>query len=623
MSVRTIIPPTVTLGLLVVLLFGVGASPAHAQPGRMGDAFYGKLGGGISDYTGDFPAGTTSHPLDFQEFGDGSGLPFTVTGEFGYQFSPSWALAVGVQAGNYPMVGYAGIGGISDSYRVAPQLLGRYTFGPPGQPVAPYIDVGVNATFGGDSPPTSPGFGPSVGAGLDILLSREASFFVESRFNATVPDDAVDGAGTGERFDLTGQLLGFGLKVTFTTPTPPRILQLDGPPEVKAGSSVAFAATINEAEAGRPVDYQWDFGDGTVGAGLTATHTYDRPGTYEVSFSASNEAGKASQSLTVVATRPPKPPEIASISAAPDSVAVGTPVQFSGTAAGSGALAYEWRFGDGTSGTGPSPTHTYETPGVHAVRLRVSNKAGAESRTVTVRVARRAKQTQADKQQPAPKQAGQKQGAQPQNDQKPAAPTQEQEERWGIVVASTREAGTAEAVGRQYQALFSESVPTETVVTETDRGRRYRVVVGEYEDADRARQALEKRSTDLPSGAWLLSRTVAPTDAGRTEEAAKQTSENQTPPEQPDQNQEVQEQGERWGIVVVSAREESRARTVARQYQERFSESMPVDIVTAETDQGRRYRVVVGDLADADAGRQALQAHSEILPSGAWLLRVE
>lgn len=201
--------------LLVGLLLGAFPSTTHAQSRRTGDVFYGKLGGGISDYTGDFPVGTTTYPLDFQEFSEGSGHPFVVAGEIGYQFSQKWAFALGVQAGNYPIVGYAGIGGISDAFRFAPQLLARYTFGRPSQTVAPYVDLGVNATFGGDSPPTSPGFGPTVGGGVDILLKRRASFFVETRFNATFPDDAVDGAGTKAPFDLTGQLISFGLKVRF------------------------------------------------------------------------------------------------------------------------------------------------------------------------------------------------------------------------------------------------------------------------------------------------------------------------------------------------------------------------------------------------------------------------
>lgn len=482
MVVREIMLPRVVSGLLAVLLLGALSSPVHAQQRRVGDAFYGKLGGGISDYTGDFPAGQTTHPFDFQEFRRGSGLPYVVVGEIGYQFTPRWALALGIQAGNYPIVGYAGMGGISDSYRYAPQLLGRYTF--VGGTVAPYVDVGVNATFGGDSPPTSVGFGPSVGGGVDIQMSRTVSFYVESRFNATLPDDAVDGAGTGDIFDLTGQLLGFGLKVTFTSPVPPRIVQLDRPAEVTAGTPVTFGATINE-EADRPLDYQWDFGDGNVESGLTATHTYDQPGTYEVSFSASNEAGEASRSITVTARRPPTPAQITSARAAPNPVGVGAPVQFRSAAAGSGSLAYEWSFGDGESAQEASPTHIYTSRGEYTARLRVSNEAGTDTQTVTVRVARRARQKTNQKG----------------TDQKQA---EKEGEQWGIVVASMGTENAAKTVVRRYRDRVPERTPIDIVAATTDQGLRYRVVVGTFEDADAARQALKDHKETLPSGAWIL-----------------------------------------------------------------------------------------------------------------------
>ena len=69
--------------LLSGLLLGTLSSPTHAQSRRAGDVFYGKLGSGISDYTGDLPAGDVTHPFDLQGFVRGSGLPFMVTGEIG------------------------------------------------------------------------------------------------------------------------------------------------------------------------------------------------------------------------------------------------------------------------------------------------------------------------------------------------------------------------------------------------------------------------------------------------------------------------------------------------------------------------------------------------------------
>lgn len=479
--------------VLLAALLVVGASSAYAQSQRTSGPLYVKLGGGLSDYTSDISSWRPMHPFGGQKFVQGAGLPFVFVGELGYQFSPSWALGIGIQGGNYPVEVYPEIEGISDSYRYAPQLLGRYTFS--GGTVAPYVDLGIHATLGGDRPPTSIGGGPSVGGGLDIQLSRTASFYVESRFNLTFPDGAVDGAEPENRFDVTGQLLGFGLKVQLTTPTPPRIVQVDGPTTVQTDTAVTFAATVNAETADRPLNYRWEFGDGEAATGRTVTHTYDRPGSYVVSFSARNKAGTASQSIDVTVERPTEPPRIATVRAVPAPVAAGDSVHFSAAVTGSDSLAYEWRFGDGASAAGASPTHTYEAPGMYTARLRVSNRAGTDARTATVRVARPAEENEEDS------------VAAEQGPTGPAevAPSDEAQETWSIVVASMTEESQAAAVARQYREQFSESLRVQVVAAEGDRGtRRYRVAIGAFGDADAAQQVLTERADDLPSGAWLL-----------------------------------------------------------------------------------------------------------------------
>lgn len=482
------------LSFLLVVVFLLSVPLSNAQPAqRPVDAFYGKLGIGLSDYTGDFPAQNVSHPFDLQEIsrpiaGTASGVPFVVNGELGYQFSPTWTLAAGFQGGNYPIVGYGGQGeGTSDSYRYTPQLLGRYTFGDPAQSVAPYVDGGINATFGGA---TSIGVGPSVGGGVNILLSRSLSLYVESRFNFTLPDDAIDGAETESNdgitgpFDSVNQLLGFGVKVTLTTPTPPRVIALDGPAEVQTGESVTFTAAINDGEAARPRSYQWEFGNGESGTGLTATHTYDRPGTYSVAFSARNEAGEARKSMTIEATRPSNPSSpstkvrIASLTATPNPAAVGIPVQFSSAVEAHSAPTYEWSFGDGATATGSSPTHTYENPGQYTARLNVPTDAGTKARTVTVRV-------------------------NPQTSQEGAG--HGRAGRWGIVVASMSDKAGAEALAQRYRSRFpTETVSVDITEAETREGLRYRVYVGTFENDRRTQQAIEKHAEDLPSEAWSL-----------------------------------------------------------------------------------------------------------------------
>jgi PKD repeat protein len=57
----------------------------------------------------------------------------------------------------------------------------------------------------------------------------------------------------------------------------------------------------------------------------------------------------------------------------------GAPVSFDASASsdpGESIAAYEWSFGDGTSGGGEKPTHTYAAPGVYRVTLTVKDEAG-------------------------------------------------------------------------------------------------------------------------------------------------------------------------------------------------------------------------------------------------------
>ena len=60
------------------------------------------------------------------------------------------------------------------------------------------------------------------------------------------------------------------------------------------------------------------------------------------------------------------------------------PVAFDGTAssdADGDSLSYQWSFGDGTTATGPTPTHAYASPGTYPVILTVSDGVAAAADT--------------------------------------------------------------------------------------------------------------------------------------------------------------------------------------------------------------------------------------------------
>lgn len=362
------------LGLL--LAFG-GTVPAHGQPLRAGETFYGKVGVGISEYTGEYSP--SSVPYGLGHFGEG-GFPYVVRGEFGYQVLPELAVGVGVETGQYPFTSQSER--LEDTRRSAVQLLARYTHRPKTWRAAPYVDLGRVLTFGG----VRGGHGLSVGLGVDVALTRRMSLNVEARSNTLWPDNATDGQGIGtEGVDHLSQLLGVGLKVNFSpAPVPPRVLLVAGSTRVTVGEEVTYTARVNE-EATRPLQRRWTVG-GRTDASTTLTHTFGQAGTYTIVFEAENEAGRARDSMQVEVVPPPQPAVVAELRAEPRPSRTGQPVQFRGQAEGDAPLSYRWDFGDGTTGTGSAPTHTYKSAGTYTVRLTARNEAGQDTERLSIPV---------------------------------------------------------------------------------------------------------------------------------------------------------------------------------------------------------------------------------------------
>lgn len=395
--------------LLACLVGAAGlAPPASAQPVRAGDTFYLKFGVGLSDYAGDnsgpdFGANRLPNapdPLtgiedlfDTRKFSEGGPFPYALTGEVGYQFTPTLGVGLGYQFGQYPFTSGVpftidenpiGQGGDLGTVRHTIQLLGRYMFGAKEWTFSPYLDAGLNLSLGG----YTAGIGPLAGLGLDVSLSDRTSLFLETRINVVFGDEAVDGINTGGESDALSALPSLGLKYTFERPAvAPRVIALDAPAEVQVGESVTFTARVNEAEATRPLTYQWTFGDGHTGSGLTSSHTYNQPGTYDVTFTARNDAGTARDSLSVEVL-PLRPARILSVNATPNPATEGELVRFESEVEGTSPVSLEWNFGDGETGVGASSTHTYDEPGRYTVHLVASNEDGEERDSLTMRVER-------------------------------------------------------------------------------------------------------------------------------------------------------------------------------------------------------------------------------------------
>ncbi len=147
------------------------------------------------------------------------------------------------------------------------------------------------------------------------------------------------------------------------------------------GENVTFDASATAA--GSPiVSYDWDFGDGTgTGSGQLASHTYSVDGTYQVTLTVTDQnglSGSATTQIDVPAPSPgPKLPPIAAI-AGPSATEVGVPVTFDGTPSQSGSsiTGYQWDYGDGVTGSGPTVNYAYAQAGSYLVTLTVTDQTG-------------------------------------------------------------------------------------------------------------------------------------------------------------------------------------------------------------------------------------------------------
>ncbi len=117
---------------------------------------------------------------------------------------------------------------------------------------------------------------------------------------------------------------------------------------------------------------QWNFGDGTVLNGNTLSHTYSANGIYPVTLTATSPSG-CTQVINPVAhvqvTGPQAQFSLNSVvSCAP------TVVNFNDNS--SGAIQWNWNFGDGNQSIINDPVHIYNEPGIYDVTLTVTDGSG-------------------------------------------------------------------------------------------------------------------------------------------------------------------------------------------------------------------------------------------------------
>ena len=147
------------------------------------------------------------------------------------------------------------------------------------------------------------------------------------------------------------------------------------------GLKASFDAGGSSDPDGTIASYNWQFGDGSTGTGATATHTYAAAGSYSVVLTVTDDKGAGGTATrTVAVTQPADVPPTASFTVTISKLAAS--FDASGSSDSDGTVAgYAWDFGDGTSGTGQKPAHTYALAGTYTVALTVSDDRGGSATT--------------------------------------------------------------------------------------------------------------------------------------------------------------------------------------------------------------------------------------------------
>jgi PKD repeat protein len=148
-------------------------------------------------------------------------------------------------------------------------------------------------------------------------------------------------------------------------------------------NTCSFDASTAKDTDGTITGYAWEFGDGGTGSGKTASHTYSRAAYYSVRLTVTDNDGKTNTTRRMV--KAGDLPPTASFTAR----CQGGTCTFDGSASSDeeGAVGgHSWNFGDGTTGTGRTVSHTFPNVGKnYTVVLTVTdskNQTGRTSRVV-------------------------------------------------------------------------------------------------------------------------------------------------------------------------------------------------------------------------------------------------
>jgi len=167
---------------------------------------------------------------------------------------------------------------------------------------------------------------------------------------------------------------------------PPLYVDFDYDPAV--GCAPLTVEFTNQSINALPDSYEWDFGDGNSSVVQNPTYTFDEPGVYSVSLTATNAGGltltEDKQDIIVVV----EPPEVDFTVDPKTQIFPNTTVNIeNNSTVQTSTPAYLWGFGDGDYTIERSPgQHEYDKPGEYWLKLSITENACTSQDSTRVKI---------------------------------------------------------------------------------------------------------------------------------------------------------------------------------------------------------------------------------------------
>ena len=165
---------------------------------------------------------------------------------------------------------------------------------------------------------------------------------------------------------------------------------------IHQGEEILFSAKNSSDQDGNIEKYQWNFGDGTTSNKMNTKHTYDEPGTYNVTLTVEDDDGnKDIKYLEITVNSLPVAKVDIKNYASGTSITIpfAKKIQFNANDSfdDDGWIeSYHWDFGDGNISTLEAPEHYYFQLGFFRVTLTIQdNDGGIASDQIDIEIVKR------------------------------------------------------------------------------------------------------------------------------------------------------------------------------------------------------------------------------------------